>query len=109
MPVLPVVHRAVDVRVLRALVASAQQQHQPLPRQGVIDPVARPRVDAQLPYAVTTEFVIAEVALLDAGHAPDHCHLGLAIPQMAKPVDVKILLPVGRQVVLDSVLGYFRL
>ena len=77
--------------------------------QGVIHPVARPHVDAQFPDAITTELVIAEVTLLDAGHAPDDRHFGLVISQVTQPVDVEIFLPVYRQVVLDSICDHFRL
>ncbi len=35
--------------------------------------------------------------------------LAWASLQTTQPVDVEILLPVGRQVVLDSVCGHFRL
>jgi len=53
--------------------------------------------------------VIAKVALLNADHMQDGRHFGLAIPQIAQPVDVKVFLPAGRKVVLNSTRGHFRL
>ncbi len=100
-------HRPGYVRILRALIAAAQQQHQLLACQAVIHPVARPGVDAQFPHTIAAKLVIAEVASLDAGHAPDDRHLGLRIAQAPQPIVVDILLLVGCQVVLDAVHGIF--
>ena len=69
----------IDVRVLRSLVATAQQQHHTSARQGVVHPVAWPRINAQFPHALATELVVAKVALLDAGDAPCHRNLGLTV------------------------------
>ena len=53
--------------------------------------------------------MIAEVALLDTGQAPNDRRLGLQVPQALQPIDIEILLTVGRQVALDLVHGNFRL
>jgi hypothetical protein len=58
-------------------------------------------------HAITAKLVIAEVALLDTGYAPDGRHLGLGVAQSLQPVEVKILLAVSRQVMLDAVHGIF--
>jgi hypothetical protein len=53
--------------------------------------------------------MITEAALLDPGHAPDDLHFGLVVAQAFQPIDIGIIVPVGTQVMLYSIIDYFRL
>ena len=109
LPVLPAAHRLGQVRILRAFVAAAQQQHHALPGNRVVDAVARADIDAQLPDPFTAELVVTEIAQLDPGHLADHGHLRLAVAQSLQPVRVQVSVIFGGQVMLDPVRHHFRL
>lgn len=106
MPVMPVVHRARDVRVLAAFVTAAQQQHDFGTRLGVIHAVASANVDAQFPYAVATKLVVAEVAQLNAADTFDYLHLGDWIAKVLEPIQV-LVFAFGSEVVANFEHGLF--
>ncbi len=74
-----------------------------MPGYGVVHPVAGADIDPQLPDAIPTEAVVAEIALLDASDPPDDGDLGLAISEATEPVGVEILPSVRRQVMVNPV------
>src|SRR3546814_18783060 len=74
-----------------------------MPGHGVVHPVAGANIDPQLPDAIPTKAVVAEIALLDTGDPPDDGDFGLAISEATEPVCVEILRAVRRQVMVDPV------
>jgi len=60
--ILPAGDSSGNIRILRPLIASTQQQHNRLPCLGVVDPIAGADVDPQFLHPLPTEAMIAEVA-----------------------------------------------
>jgi len=52
---------AVDIGVLFPLVSACKEKNEPCTCQSVIDPVAWPEIDFQLPNTVATKSVVVEV------------------------------------------------
>lgn len=84
--VLPVVMCHLDVLLLGAFVAIAQQQHQRLAILPAIDAIARAVVDGQLEHAAPYRFPVATQARLHAVESGHDARPGLPIPQVAQPL-----------------------
>jgi hypothetical protein len=60
--VLPAGDSSGNIRILRPLIASTQQQHDRLPCLRVVDSLAGTDVNPQFPHPLSTEAMIAEVS-----------------------------------------------
>src|SRR2546425_5123906 len=82
---MPILLCSLDVGALLSLVATAQQQNDPAACARVIDAVAWPPVDSQLPYALADRFTVTEQASLYPVDARLYPRLGLSVPERCKP------------------------
>jgi hypothetical protein len=102
LPFEPVLASAVNVAILGSLIASAQQQNDLLPSQGVIDPVSGPPVDSNFPYTVAAEPVIPEIAWFHAIDPPVDCDFRLGVPDLISPLHKNVMV-VQIEIVADLV------
>jgi len=100
LPVLPIFTRAFDVRILRPLIATAQQQHDLLARDCVVHPIAWANFDPKFPNAVATKLVIAKIAKRYPVDPSINGNPGSPVAQLARPVDVRVQA-IRRYVVKD--------
>ena len=76
---------AVDVLLLARFIAAAQQEHQGLVPDRVIDVIALGHVDPQLADPLAHAPVVAEIAFLNTVNANSNPRLRLAVPQCSHP------------------------
>jgi len=86
---------AVDVRILRSLVATAKQQDDLSACHGVINPIARPHIDAKLPHAVATELMVAKIALFHPIDPPVYRNSSHGVTLLSQPLKVDVFLLAG--------------
>ena len=77
--------RAVDVLLLARFIAAAQQKHDGLVPDRLIDPIALGHVDPQLADPLAHAPVVAEITVCNPVQAHRNPRLGLAVPQGSQP------------------------
>jgi hypothetical protein len=95
-----------DIRILRLLVAAAEQQDYLTSGDCVVDSVSRPDIDPQFPYAIAAELVVSEIPQFDSIDAPVDGNLCLCVTELAAPLKKWVSLVRGKVVpdlVYDSV------
>jgi hypothetical protein len=102
LPVPPVFAGTGSIRILRPFVASAEQQDHLASGNSVLHPVSWPDIDTQLPYSVTAKLVVPKVAGFYPVDAPVDGYSGFRVPELAVPLQIKVLLIRG-EIVADFV------
>jgi hypothetical protein len=77
--------RALDIALLPAFVATAQQHNDDLAAPNTIDAIARPVIDAHFEQTLAEGFQIARIALLHAPDPPAYARNGLIVSQPCQP------------------------
>ncbi len=87
-----------NVGLLFSLVATSQQQNQPLSSLGVIHAIAWPVVYAQFPNSILKRFAVSKIAGGHTLHPHQYTGSRLSVCQPGKPLNEGVF-PVGTQVI----------
>ncbi|MDB5885066.1 MAG: hypothetical protein JWR74_1237 [Polaromonas sp.] len=85
----------VYIRILRPLVTTTQQQDDRFACHGVVNPIARPYINAKFPHAFATELMVAKVSLLQPIDPPVYRDSGSGVTLLSQPFNIDILLLAG--------------
>jgi hypothetical protein len=104
LPIQPVCAGSVDICILTSLVAAREQQDHLRSGNAVIDSVSRTHIDAQLPYTIAAELVVAEIASLHPVDSAVNRDFSFRVAELATPFHEDVSLALG-QVMANLVHG----
>jgi len=91
LPVFQVRAGQIDIETLTTFVPATQKQNDRAAFLCVINAIAGPKIDTQLPNASTAEFIVTEVAKLDTVDALIDSSLRLTVAKRLLPCEVDVL------------------